>query len=363
MDWITPLSPYLPEEWLSALRRVDPRDAGAVQEIRLRRGEPLTLSLPRGEWFLTESGALTQVRQSRMPICDDRRLETCFLRFCDDSVYAHEEELRQGFIAVAGGIRVGVAGTAVTESGAVRSVRGVTSLCVRLPRRHAGCAASVLPFVTAGECLHSILLVGEPSSGKTSLLRDLALSLAKSHYRIAVVDERGELAGLDGLAGCDVLCGYPKPVGIRQAVRCLAPQAVIFDELGDDAEVEAILSCAHAGVAVIASMHGRDRTEIANLPSVRRLARAAVFEEWVFLAGRRAPGHWVDRQCPEVVGDAVVWHDARDRGGDRDREVLFPPLVSADRVVAAGGSLTAPPRTADSLYGEAADTALVRVGG
>lgn len=310
------LRPYLPLAWVEALSSLPPHEQVGIQEIRLRAGEPITLSYPAGERFLCASRS-SALHQPDTLICRPEQLEACFLRFCEESVYAHESELRQGFIAVRGGIRVGVAGTAVLDGDRVRSVRQVTSLCIRLPRRHAGCSASLLPLIYSAGSVRSTLLIGEPSSGKTSLLRDIASSLAARRVRVTVVDERGEIGGVDGLGGCDVLCGYPKAVGILQAVRCLAPQVVVFDELGDAAEIAAVCACAHAGVATVASLHGHAPLELEQKATVRELIAAGVFGQWVFLSGRHTPGRWRECIYPEVTDGEIFWHPADCGGGDR----------------------------------------------
>ncbi len=327
MEWDV-LRPYLPAAWLATLADLPLAQQQVVQEIRLRAGRPVTVSTVTGEWYLSRDG-LTALRQPGVFLCDQAALEGCFLRFCQESVYAHQEELRQGFIAVSGGIRVGVAGTAVTRQGAVSAVTQVTSLCIRLPRRHVGCAAAILPLVLTPVGPVSGLLVGEPSSGKTSLLRDLSRGLAARGVRVTVVDERGEIAGPDGLVGCDVLRDCPKAVGIRQAVRCLAPQVVVFDELGEEAEIRAVAACAHAGVAVVASLHGRHPAELGKKPVVRELVAQGVFERWLFLAGRRTPGVVYGCYEPEVTGDALAWRAVGGVGRDGAGAVLCPPPVPA----------------------------------
>ena len=334
MTNFTVLQDYLPVAWVDSLQALPGHRQDSIQELRLRAGQPVTVSAPEGEWYLCRAG-LTALRQRDVFLCTKEMLEACFLRFCQESVYAHEQELRQGFLSVPGGIRVGVAGRVVTQDGEVSALAGVTSLCVRLPRDHRGCAADLLPLVYTGEGVVSSLLVGEPSSGKTSLLRDLCAGLAARRVRVAVVDERGEIAGVNGLSGCDVLTGCPKVAGIRQAVRCLAPQVVVFDELGDEEEIRAVAACAHAGVAVIASLHGRCPEELNTKPVIHRLVEEQVFSRWLFLAGRQTPGQL--REClePEVMGRDVVWRTADHPGRDRPGTVLFPPLISAGRLFAA----------------------------
>ena len=127
------LRSYLPATWLEALQAAPRAEQVCIQELRLRADQPITVSTTSGERYLCPRG-LTELRQPGVYLCRREQLELCFMRFCEQSVYAHEWELRQGYLSVPGGIRVGVAGTAVTEDGTVRAVCSVTALCVRLPR-------------------------------------------------------------------------------------------------------------------------------------------------------------------------------------------------------------------------------------
>ena len=294
-----------------------------IQEIRIQQNRPVRISLPRGDRYLCRGG-LSALIQPDAYICTRQQLEDIYMRLCDQAVYAHEWELRQGYIAVAGGIRVGVAGTAVTADGCVRGIRQVTGLCLRLPRHVPGCAAGLRPLMRRGGGLSGLLLVGPPSSGKTTLLRDLAIGLAQDGCRVAVVDERGEIAGVEGLRGCDVLRGYPKALGVRQAVRCLAPDVILFDELGDREEVAAVTDCAHAGVAVVATLHGYDPELLARQTIPGLLIDRQSFPLWVFLSGRQTPGRWRGCYHPDREGEQVVWTSVDCGGGDRIGAVLCP---------------------------------------
>lgn len=351
------LRPYLPLPWVEALMGLSEN----IQELRLRADAPVTVSLPNGERFLTRHG-LSCVRQSDGYFCSRQQLEACFFAFCGHSVYAHQWELRQGYIAVEGGIRVGVAGTAVTRDGDVGSVQNVTALCIRLPRRVAGCARPLLPLVQEGDTLVSTLLVGSPACGKTTLLRDLATLLAARHRRVAVVDERGELSLGDTLCGCDVLRGYPKAVGIRQAVRCLAPDVILLDELGDGAEMQAVADCAHAGVAVVASLHGYSPWEMAQQPFIRDLVCRRVFPRWVFLQGRENPGQIRDCYIPEVTPDGVDWRTVDGGRGDGDGAVCLPPSAAACGVFGDVRTTIAGVVAGDELYGTAYARTVAAVG-
>ena len=322
------LQEYLPAEWLTALAGLPPATAERVQELRLRADRPVGVSLTEGERFLTPHG-MTAARQRDVYLCTAAQLERCFLRFCQDAVYAHEWELSQGYVAVPGGIRVGVAGQAVTREGRICSVQRVTALCVRLPRLVRGCSDALRRRITASATPISTLLVGAPSSGKTTLLRDLASGWAAEGMRVSVVDERGELSGGGGLEGCDVLLGYPKAEGVRQAVRCLAPDVILFDELGGETEAAAVSACAHAGVAVVATLHGHRPDDLWRQPLSRLLLQRNSFTYWAFLTGRQRPGEVGGVYRPEVAEDGVRWLRIDSVGGERSGAVCFPPSASA----------------------------------
>ena len=356
------LERFLPPEWVAALRALPQEQGRQVQEVRLRVDWPVGVSLSMGERYLAADG-LTVLRTPRTYVCDAERLERIFLAFCEDSVYAHEWALSQGYVSAPGGLRIGVAGTAVTEGGAVRAVRQITSLCVRLPRRLRGCAAELEGFLFSGGRLLNTLLVGEPSSGKTTLLRDVASRLSTRGFSVAVVDERGELSGAGDLAGCDVLRGYPKAVGIRQAVRCLAPRVVVFDELGDEAEARAVADCARQGVAVVASLHGYELEELGRRPLSRMLARRQVFDRWVLLAGRDSPGQWRGCYTTEVREDAVDWVSVDSDGGSGDGVLCCRPLAGAGALSDPRRELFAYAAGAAGVYRQPDDAAVAAVGG
>ncbi len=280
----------LPDGLARSLRRISLDEARKIQEIRLRRGGLLTLSVGVAEKTVDTEGVLSDAVGPLTVYCTASDIEKTFLKACDYSVHSHMEELREGFVTAKGGIRVGVAGTAVTENGRVSVIRDITSLCIRVAGRHDGCAAPLRGLFL--QRIPSMLIAGMPSSGKTSMLRDVArmLSLPPFRYRVSVVDERGEIAGLGGLENADVLTSISKPTGILQAVRTLAPDVVLVDELGTLAEVEAMTENLHAGVPAIATAHCRDIQEALRRPAIRLALQCGVFEKIVLLDDRQKAG-------------------------------------------------------------------------
>ncbi len=245
MDSFERAAGYLPADLRELLRKIPPALRLEIQEIRLRADAPLILSAPVGGMGRVRNragdgkkprqpAAFVQNRNWRRPLkpCVSIR-STATSRSCGRDTSAP--------------------GAAAAPVWPVRrwwkadgSFRCEASppLCIRVARPHPGCAASLARALTDNRGrVHSALLCGEPSSGKSSLLRDLARQLSQGltgrRYRVSVIDERGELSGVPeapgqaSLRNCDVLLYCPKPAGIGQAVRCLAPDVLLFDELGE----------------------------------------------------------------------------------------------------------------------------------
>ena len=267
---------WLPPEWQKALGGLSREVRGQIQEIRLRIGAPVTVSLPGESRFVLGTK------------CTGEHLVSMIQRLCGYSVHSHQQEIRNGFITAENGCRAGIAGTAVLEEGTIISIRDVTSICLRVGRMHVGCAKDIAFTVENGGGLHSILLCGEPASGKTSLLRDLVRELAEAGHRLSVVDERSELFP-GGYTLCDVLKSYPKSIGIEQALRTLAPEGILFDEVGG-AEAEAVLQCLNSGVAAITTLHADSIETLCRRPVAKKLLQSGAFDYVVLLRGRRYPG-------------------------------------------------------------------------
>ena len=285
---------YLPKEMRDVMKRVPNEVRRRTQEIRLRAGAPVTLSTPEREYWVTRTGELSTVLTDHLLTVDQQTVESCFEAMCDYSVHNHQTELRRGFITTREGLRVGLSGTVVVKDEKVTSMRQLTGLCVRISRSHDGCARPLAGTVCRDGRIVSTLICSEPSGGKTSLLRDLAhqlsVGVAGRRFRVTVLDERGELSAGKRLDHCDVLLACPKEYGIEQALRCLAPDVIIFDEVGTPEEAVALCVGSHTGTAVITTAHARDAVDLMGRKTMMTMVQDGVFEQIVFLKGRHAPG-------------------------------------------------------------------------
>jgi len=269
-------------------------------EVRLRVGKPMILTCAERPWFVDANSQLLNL--PKMPyIVTQNDIADSIVSMCAHSVHSHQQEFKNGFISIRGGHRAGICGTAVvSDSGAITAVREITSVNLRIAREVPGAANALMERIFA-EQLCGCLIIGIPSSGKTTILRDLARQLSSGvsgrFVKVAVVDERCELGAVfDGIPqnnlgyGSDILSGYPKAFGIEVAVRTLSPQVIICDEIGGGAEVNGILESINAGVKIIATAHAGSVKEILRRPQMARLMESGAFSRIVLLGGSQKPG-------------------------------------------------------------------------
>ena len=267
-----------------------------IQEIRLRSDKPVALSSGREALFVCESGEIIYSPAPRAFVCSQHNLFESFKGICGYSVYSKQNEINGGYITSRCGSRIGICGTASLKNGEINSVTDITSMNIRVSRQIFGISRKLLSetFPLDG----GILIVGAPSTGKTTLLRDIAynVSLGKDCriMRTCVIDERGELSGGNSghidLGLSDVMCSYPKDKGIIQAIRSLSPQLIICDEVGTDEDASAIAKGANAGAFIIASIHAGIEDELMRRSQTKKLLNTGAFRTIVYLSSSDKPG-------------------------------------------------------------------------
>lgn len=279
---------------LRKLLDADRLDFSKLQEIRLRVGAPFLVIYEGKEFFVDGSGRFIN-DAGRAFVVSQKEIRETMEHISNYSMYAFEEELRQGYITVQGGHRVGVAGKMIWERQGARSMKHISFLNIRLAHEVIGCSDSILPYLIREQGIYHTLLISPPRCGKTTLLRDLIRQLSngcryQSGMTVGVVDERSELGACylgipQNDLGCrtDILDGCPKVEGMMMLVRSMAPQVIAVDEVGSREDVEAMEYVMNCGIHLLATAHGNSIDDIKNKPVLGRLVREKVFERYVLL--------------------------------------------------------------------------------
>ncbi|MDO5349069.1 MAG: stage III sporulation protein AA [Lachnospiraceae bacterium] len=333
MDEMEQVIRIFPQKLRTLLRQADTRRFQA-EELRLRVGQPLLMTAHGAEWYLEENGMrwrrwedaernaegnteggmegkLSENTAGKQRMDTGRRF--CYQVTAADirdtleymsrySLYAFDEELRQGFLTIPGGHRIGVAGQVVVEGKRVKTIQNVSFLNVRVARQIPGCADPILPWVYSDGNICSALIISPPKCGKTTLLRDLIRQVSNGcqyikGVTVGVVDERSELGACcqgrpqnDLGIRTDVLDGCPKAEGIMMLIRSMAPQVVAVDEIGSLEDLEAIRYGKNCGCKLLATVHGCSLEDIRRKPVLREFAEEGVFERFIILENRGKPG-------------------------------------------------------------------------
>lgn len=266
-----------------------------LQEIRMRIKKPLIIVYRNEEEILPRSA-----QQSHIVTKEEIR-ET--LEYISNySLYAYEHEMRQGFITIEGGHRVGVMGKVILEQNKVKNMQYISSVNIRMSHEVIDCAKPVFPYITKNKQVCHTLIISPPRCGKTTLIRDMIRQISDGNpyvkgCTVGVVDERSELGGCYmGIAQnemgirTDILDCCPKAEGMLMLIRSMAPRVIAVDEIGTTEDIYAIEYAMQCGCKMIASVHGLGMDDVKEKPGLGRLIRERRFERYIVLGNSIHPG-------------------------------------------------------------------------
>ncbi|HBR08362.1 MAG TPA: stage III sporulation protein AB [Clostridiales bacterium] len=272
----------LPQEIRAAAMALPGNVKARAEELRLRAGREVFVCLADGERALG-------CRKAEV-----RDLECVLETATRASAHTALSATAAGFVTVRGGCRVGLCGEAVVKGGTVAGIRRLSAVSLRIPREVKGCADAIFDRLTDGG-FRDTILVSPPGAGKTTLLRELVRRISENGARVALIDERGEVAGvwegvpeLDVGRRTDVMTGAPKGEAAMMLIRAMTPEILAADEITSPEDVEAMAAAAGCGVRLLATAHAESAGDFASRPIYAGLMALGVFKRVVTIKKRGA---------------------------------------------------------------------------
>lgn len=275
-----------------------------LEEIRLRAYKPLIIENRAGEWFVDRQGNLLDNFINSYIVSHEDVLRTLEL-VSENSIYAYQDEIKNGYITLRGGHRIGIVGRIILEGKNLKTIKDISGLNIRVSKEVYGCGTNVIKYIIRDRVdVYNTLIVSPPQCGKTTLLRDITrlISDGVDEYgfkgmKVGVVDERSEIAACyKGIAQnnvgirTDVLDSCPKSIGMTLLLRTMSPKVIITDEIGNEGDKDAILQLINAGVKIITTAHGYTVSELKSRQEVLKLIEEKVFDRFIVLNRLKGAG-------------------------------------------------------------------------
>lgn len=279
----------LPEKIKNEVRLI--KKYSDLQEIRIKVNKPLIVQIGKDEYV------------SRYKATEDD-MKKILNKMSGYSIYAVEEELRQGYVTIKGGHRIGICGECVTEGLRVKTIKNISSINIRVCKEIIGCSNKLMKNIVFKDRVLNTIIISPPKCGKTTILRDITRNLSSgmkeiglAGKKISVIDERSEIgASANGVPQMDIgirtdiMDNCPKSIGIMMAIRSMAPEVIVCDEIGTYEDMKSVLAAINCGVNIITTIHGFGIEDLYNRDVFKDITQNNVFEKAIILDGTKTAG-------------------------------------------------------------------------
>ncbi len=262
-----------------------------IYEIRIKIDKPIIVYSNKGESIVNYNSSKEEMK-------------SIIQKISNYSLYAYEEDIKQGFITIKGGHRIGIAGECVMCNGEVKTIRNISSINVRFCREVIGCSNKIMKYIVSGDRIYNTIIISPPKCGKTTILRDISRNISNgmksldlNGKKVSVIDERSEIGACyfgvpqsDLGIRTDILDNCLKKEGMIMSIRSLSPEVLICDEIGTKGDIEALIMAFNSGVNIITSIHGFTIDDIYKRKVFKELIDNQILERAIILSSREGVG-------------------------------------------------------------------------
>ena len=262
-----------------------------IEEIHLRANSNVVI--------VSNSNKKT-LNKGRLGIIPNKELlENIVLKASNYSLYSVQNQLKNGYLTLENGIRIGISGEFSYDN---FNVKNIYSLNIRLPHQVKNCSKNVFPKLFSDGQFLNTLILSPPSAGKTTLLRDILyqFNFLDKIYNIALIDDRNEISALkNGLPSCDlykhidIISNLDKYKGIMLAIKNLNPDIIATDEITEESDCIAIEKTFNNGINIISTIHGKNIDELQRKDCLKNILRQKIFDRFIILSKINTTGEIV----------------------------------------------------------------------
>lgn len=288
------------------LTKIDMNLVSKIEEVRLRVNKPLMIYLEGRDLYVGKNGEVyCDLDLKKSYIVNLENINKTFQMISNYSIYSIQEELKQGFITIKGGHRIGLIGKGIYSEEKLMSIKNISSINIRISKEIIGASNHVMKYIVKNSNnIYNTLIVSPPKCGKTTMLRDITRNISNGMkknklrgLKVGVVDERSEIAAIyngqpqnDLGVRTDVLDSCYKYDGIMILLRSMSPDVIVTDEIGNEKDVKALYEVMKSGVKVVSTAHGEDLEDIKNKLNLKDIIEGKIFERIIILDNSKGVG-------------------------------------------------------------------------
>lgn len=266
-----------------------------IYEIRIRANKPIVINY-MGKYKCIDENGITENKNSALRV-NTIDIKNIILKAANYSIYAVNDQIKEGYLCINNGIRIGICGQIIIENNIIKTITNISSINIRIPHQILNCSLNTMPFITDNDKFLNTLVISPPGAGKTTYIRDVCFQLSQKKHieNILILDERNEIANIGNSNAlcvgdyCDVLTNCTKMYGFTQGIRSMKPDIIVTDEISTEQDIKAIEYACSCGVNILASIHADSVADLKQKEQFKKCLQNRTFKRYIVFSNKNGP--------------------------------------------------------------------------